>query len=82
MKDFIRIISIENEVHVLDSLKFILKNNIENTQFTKNYSQPDSFLQDWKAGLNDFDLLFFDLEMFSLKGEELINEVKKNYTLS
>jgi len=78
MKDLIRIISVENEVHVLDSLKYILENTMEGTQLIKNYSRPDSFLQDCKAGLHDFDLLFLDFEMFSFKGIELINEMKKN----
>jgi two-component system LytT family response regulator len=77
MENLIRVISIENEVHVLDSLKYILENTMEDTQLIKNYSSPDSFLQDCKAGLDDFDLLFLDFEMFSFTGIELINEMKK-----
>lgn len=81
MKDHIRIVSVESEVHVLDSLKHILANTMEGAQLVKNYSRPDSFLQDCKAGMHDFDLLFLDYEMFSFKGIELINDIKQNSAL-
>jgi two-component system, LytTR family, response regulator len=81
MKDLIRIVSVESEVQTLDSLKHILENTMEGAQLLKNYSRPDSFLQDCKAGMHDFDLLFLDYDMFSSNGIELINEMKKNSSL-
>ncbi|PZX56009.1 LytTR family two component transcriptional regulator [Algoriphagus ratkowskyi] len=78
MKDLIRIISVESEAEVLESLKHILENTMEGAQLLKNYSRPDNFLQDCKRGLHDFDLLFLNFEMFPFKGIELINEMKKN----
>lgn len=81
MKDLIRIVSVESEVRVLDSLKHILANTMEGAQLVKNYSRPDTFLQDCKAGMHDFDLLFLDYEMFSFKGIELINDIKQNSAL-
>jgi two-component system LytT family response regulator len=81
MKDLIRIVSVESEFQTLDSLKHILENTVKDAQLVKNYSRPDSFLQDCKAGLHDFDLLFLDIDVFPFNGLELINGIKKNSAL-
>ncbi|MCL6261214.1 LytTR family DNA-binding domain-containing protein [Aquiflexum sp. TKW24L] len=81
MKDLIRIVSVESEVQTLNSLKHILENTMEGAQLVKNYSKPDSFLQDCRAGMRDFDLLFLDFDVLSFNGIKRINEIKKNHAL-
>nr|MBI1231121.1 response regulator [Cytophagales bacterium] len=77
MKDIIRIVSVNNEVHAWDTLQHIIENNIEGAHLVKSYSKPDSFLQEWKAGMHDFDLLFLDFEIYPLNGIDLIKKMKK-----
>ena len=81
MKELIRIVSVGSEIQVLDSLKNTLNNTIEGAQLIKNYSRPESFLQDYKMSLHDFDLLFLDYDMFSFNCIEIINEMKKKSAL-
>jgi len=77
MKDFIRIVSVDKEAHAWHTLQHIIENNIEDAQLVKSYSKPDSFLNDWREGMPDFDLLFLDFEISTLNGIDLIKKMKK-----
>ncbi|WP_154859653.1 LytR/AlgR family response regulator transcription factor [Cyclobacterium xiamenense] len=74
MKNTVRIVGVAKEI---DALRHSIENEVKGARLVKGYPEANSFLVDWEAGMDDFDLLFLDVEMFPLIGMELIREKKK-----
>lgn len=77
IKDTIKIICIDDEIHALHTFQYILENSGIGPHIVKTYSRPDIFLKEWNIGMLDFDILFLDIEMFPLNGMELLKEMRK-----